>query len=298
MRQPSALALVVGLAAAATPGGLRAQEGEVAATRVQLRDAWISVDAVVLGTYEGVDSTLGPQYHRVQVREVWLGRPTPGPLIFKAPRGVEASPGDETLLMLWDRLNGVTDAYLENARALYGEDAWRRVGPDSIASYLLPFSRYAFAFHKGKLTLRGSSAFPEEVKRSELHDEFLDLEYSLAPKRLFQRSDLVVLAKVSQLDKRNRVIEGISVEYRIGVTFDILELIKGSRPDSLHLDYGSFPRTPRFEQDEEVLLFLTRADDGYFLEQGKRAVFHVRDGMVLETDQPLRPFIQSLLAGG
>jgi len=289
-----ALVAALGLAGLTAPGA-RAQEGEVAATRVQLRDAWMSVDAVVLATYEGVDSTLGPLYHRAQVREVWMGSPAPGPILFKAPRGVEASRGDETLFMLWDRLNGVTDSYLENARERYGEDAWHRIGPDSVASYLLPFSRYAFAFHKGKLTLRGSSAFPEKVKRRELQDEFQDLEYSLLPRQLFQRADLVVHAVVRRLDKRSRVIEGIAVEYRVTVDFGILELVKGSRPDSLRLEYSSFPRTPRFEDGEEVLLFLTRVEDRFILEQGKRAVFHVQDASVVETGQPLREFIKSLL---
>lgn len=279
------------------PTTVEAQPGEVAATQAQLRDAWMSVDAAVLTTYEGVDSTLGPQYHRALVREVWMGSPAPGPIVFKAPRGIEAAPGDETLLMLWDRLNGVTDGYLENARERYGEAAWSRIGPDSIASYLLPFSRYAFAFHKGKLTLRGSSAFPKKIKRGDLKDDLQDLEYSLLPPQLFERTDLVAHAKVHQLDKRSRVIEGIAVEYRVSVDFSILELIKGSRPDSLRLAYGSFPRTPRFEEDEEVVLFLTRVEDRFILEQGKRAVFHVQDGAVAETGQPLREFIKSMVGG-
>ena len=292
MRPPSrssGVPCLLPLLLVAAPGA-----AEVAATRAQLRDAWLSVDVVVLATYDGVDSTLGPAYHACSVREAWLGSVKPGRLLFKAPRGVDAAPGDETLFMLWERLNGATDSYLENSRERLGDAAWAAIGPDSIAAHLLPFARYAFPFQDRKLTLRGTGPFLEKIKQGDLRREFLELEYSLLPAQLFARSDLVLQARVERVDKRRRVIEGVAVEYRVVADFSIVEMWKGERPDSLRLDYSSFPRSPRFDAGEEVILFLVRRDGELILEPGKRAVYHVRDGTVGETGQPLRQFFGSL----
>ncbi len=273
-----------------------AQATEFVATRAQVRDAWLAADAVAFGDYTGVDSSLGPIYHTATVHESWMGQVPSGRLVFKAPRGLEVEPGTQVLLMLWDRLNAATDSYIETARQRYGEDVWTRIGSDSITTYLLPFAQYALPFRDGKIKLRSASMFPEEVKRGDLQREMRELEYTLLPPQLYRRSDLVVHARVQHVDRRNRVIEGVPVELRIYVEFEPIEIIKGSQPDSLKLAYSSFPRSPRFDRDEQVILFLSRADEGFILEQGKRAVFHVRDGTVGETGQPLRTFIQSLHA--
>ncbi|HZM16341.1 MAG TPA: hypothetical protein VFE28_10080 [Candidatus Krumholzibacteria bacterium] len=296
-RRTALAAVATAALTALAPARAAAPSGEVLGTRAQLRDAWLSVDAVVLGIYAGVDSSLGAAYHAATVREVWLGTPAPGRLLFKAPRGINAKPGDETLLMLWDRLNGATDAYLDTARERYGDATGARIGPDSLSGYLLPFPQYAWPLQQGKLRLKGSSAFPEEIKRSELKKEFQELEYTLLPAELYGRSDVVVHARVAAVDKRHRVIEGISVEVRVYVEFEPIEMIKGSQPDSLKLDYGAFPRSPRFVRDEQVILFLKKSGNELILEAGKRAVFHVQQGSIAETGQPLREFFKALRAG-
>jgi hypothetical protein len=277
------------------PGAQKEDEKKIVrATVRQLSDAWLSVDAAVVGTYAGIDSAQGPTYHAFDLEEVWLGSPAPGRLLFKAPRGVGLEPGDEALLMLWDRLNGATDSYLENATRLHGNDAWRLVGPDSLASYLLPFPRYAFRFDGKRIRLRGTSAYRQDMKRSELRGVLLDYELTLLPTALFADSDLVVRARVRSVDKRKREIEKIAVEFRIYVDLEVLGMLKGEPPPELRLDYTSFPRAPRFDVDEEVILFLTQVEDRFFLKQGKRGVYHVIDGAVAETDQPLPEFVKSL----
>ncbi len=286
LSRAASLALAV---CAATPA-----TAQVAAPRAQLRDAWLAVDVVVLGTYEGVDSTLGSAYHACKVHEAWLGNPAAARLLFKAPRGIDVSPGDETLLMLWDRLNAATDSYLETSRERLGEATWTAIGPDSIAPYLLPFSRYAFPLQDGKLTLRGTSPFPENIKRAELKREFLQLEYTLLPAELFRRSDLVLHARVDSVDIRRRVMVGVAVGCRGVAVFSPVEMLMGTRPDSLRLDYVSFPRSPRFTAGEEVILFLVQRGGELILEPGKRGVYHVRAGAVGETGQPVRQFFASL----
>lgn len=267
------------------------------ATLNQVRDAWLAADAVVVGIYAGVDSTLGPLYHVVDVREVWMGNFPGGKLVFKAPRGVYAPKGTEVLLMLWDRLNGATDSYLETARKRYGEESALKIGPDSITNYLLPFAAYAFPFQKGKMLLRGKAAArPEEIKRSDLHRELLELEHSLLPAELYRRADSVVYARVSAIDRRSRVIEDTTLEYHIVVDFEVIDVFKGKTISTLHLDYGSFPRSPRFKENEEVILFLARSGEELYLESGKRCVFHVVQGVVAENDQSLRDFEHSLNA--
>jgi hypothetical protein len=273
-----------------------AEEREVQATLNQVRDAWLAADAVVVGIYAGVDSTFGPLYHVIDVREVWMGTFPGGKLVFKAPRGVYEPKGTEVLLMLWDRLNGATDSYLETARKRYGEESALTIGPDSITNYLLPFAAYAFPFHKGKMLLRGKTSLQEEIKRSDLHRELLDLEHSLLPAELYRRADAVVYARVSAIDRRSMVIEETTLEYHIVVDFEVIDVFKGKTISTLHLDYRSFPRSPRFKENEEVILFLARSGDDLFLESGKRSVFHVVQGVVAENDQPLAEFEHSLHA--
>lgn len=266
----------------------------VRATVRQLRDAWLSVDAAVVGTYTGIDSAAGPIYHGLDLDDVWMGTPATGRLVFKAPRGVGLEPGDEALFMLWDRLNGVTDSYLEKSTRLYGEDTWYRVGPDSLASYLLPFPRYAFRFDGDRIRLRGTSAYRQDMKRSELRGTLLDYELTLLPAAQFGDADLVVRARVRNVDKRKREFEEVAVEFRIYVGLEILGTLKGDPPAELRLDYTSFPRAPRFDVDEEVILFLTLVEERFFLKHGKRSVYHVIDGAVAETGQPFPAFVESL----
>jgi hypothetical protein len=273
-----------------------AQKQEVRATLNQVRDAWLAADAAVVGIYAGVDSALGPLYHVAEVREVWMGNFPGGKLVFKAPRGLNEPKGTEVLLMLWDRLNGATDSYLETARKRYGEETGQRIGPDSITNYLLPFATYAFPFHKGKMVLRGTTSLQEEIKRGDLHRQLLELEHSLLPPELYRRADSVVYARVSAVDHRSRVIEETTIEYHIVVDFEVIDVFKGKSMSTLRLDYGSFPRSPRFKENEEVILFLSRSGDALFLELGKRCVFHVVQGTVAETEQPLRVFTKSLQA--
>ncbi len=266
----------------------------VKATLRQLRDAWISVDAALVGTYAGIDSTLGPIYHALDIDEVWLGTPMSGRLLFKAPRGVGLEPGDDALFMMWDRLNAATDSYLENATRLHGDEAWRLVGPDSLASYLLPFDSYAFPFDGKRMRLRGTSVYSADMKRSELRGALLDYELTLVPSALFEASDLVVRARVAHVDKRKREIEDIAVEFRVYVNFEILGTLKGEPPAELQLDYSSYPRSPRFDVGENVVLFLREVEGRYFLRHGKRDVFHIVDGAVAETGQAFPQFVEAL----
>jgi hypothetical protein len=285
------LLLIALLAAPATA----AQEGEVQATLWQLKDAWLSADAVVVGTYLGPDSSLGSLYHRVEVEHVWMGSPSPGPLLFKAPRGINVEPEREALIVLWDRLNAATDSYLETSTRRYGEGAWVRIGPDSLTGYLLPFKQYAFGFVDGKMVLRGTSVYKQELSRNGLRKELLEYEFTLLPAQLYVDSDVVLHARVAKLEKRSKVIQGVPVEYRIYVDFEALDVVRGELEGALRLEYASFPRSPRFEDDEEVILFLKRSPEGaLYLAHGKRAVYHVIDGSVAESDQPLSEFIKSL----
>lgn len=294
------LAASLGLAVVAAPPGAWAQaaaedsDAPVRATVRQLRDAWLSVDVVVTGTYAGVDSSLGAIYHALDIDEVWMGTPRDGRLWFKAPRGVNLSPGQEGLFMLWDRLNGATDSYLENATRLHGDDAWRLVGPDSLAAYLLPFARYAFRFDGNRIRLRGTGTTRNEMKRSELHGLLLDYELTLLPTAQFEKADLVVRARVRAVDKRKREIDDIAIEFRIHADFEVLGTLKGDPPAALRLEFSSFPRSPRFDVDEEVILFLSEVEEQYFLAKGKRGVYHVVDGVVAETGQPFPEFARSL----
>jgi hypothetical protein len=270
----------------------------VTGTLEQLRDAWLSSDAAVVGIYKGVDSTLGPAYDVVDVAEVWMGSPAPGRLVFKAPRGNRARRGDVALLFLWDRLNAASDSYLDESKRRYGEQAWGKIGPDSSAAYLLPFGTYAYPFDGDKLVLRGISAFPSQYKHDELQRDLEDYEATLQPQKLFERADTVERARVRHVEKATKVSNGIVVEYRIQVRFEPLETWKGAALDSLQIDFASFPRSPRFTQDEEVVLFLARFQDGrLYLDLGKRAVYHIAKGETVETHQPVAEFRKSLQGG-
>jgi len=270
---------------------------EVHATRAQIRDAWVASDAAVFGTYAGVDSALGPAYHVLQVADVWLGTPARGRLVFKAPRGIRVRPGAPGLFFLWDRLAGVTDAYLREARERWGERTLATIGPDSIATYLLPFPAYALAFDGDRLRLRGGGAFRTEVDRAALKDELLDLEIALRPPSLYRTSAAVVRARVAHVEEIAKTQSGVLVELRIAARMRRLETYKGAVPDSLALEYPSFPRAPRFREGEEVILFLGRGAAGPYLEHGKRAVFHVENGAVVETGRPLAAFVQDARGG-
>ena len=132
----------------------------VQGSRESLNDAWLATDAVVVGTYRGVDSTLGPAYHVVDVDQVWTGTPARGRLVFKAPRGMRGERGTRTLLFLWDRLAGAPDGFLEESKARYGDKVWTpRSARIRCRAYLLPFPSYSYPFEKEKLVLRGQSAF-------------------------------------------------------------------------------------------------------------------------------------------
>jgi hypothetical protein len=263
-------------------------------SREALGDAWLSSDAVVTGTYRGVDSTLGPAYHVVDVTDVWMGTPARGRLVFKAPRGMRGDPGTQTLLFFWDRLAGAPDGFLEESKARYGDKVWAKIGPDSLASYLLPFPSYSYPYEKNKMVLRGQSAFLTEIPMSNLKDDMLAIEEKLQPPNLYKQADLVVRARVEKVVQQPRVEYGAVVERRVYVAFRKLETVKGTAPDTLGLRYPSVPRAPRFKQDSEVILFLGRTAEGFLLPQGKRCVLHVEKGEVLETGRPLSEFLKSL----
>lgn len=271
-----------------------AESRPVRGSRSQLREAWLASDAAVVCAYLGTDSTLGPRYHRAMVQDVWLGTPVRGPFVFKAPRGIRAETGGTVLLFLWDRLAGAFDAYLDESRRRHGEHVWEEIGPDSITAYVLPFLSYAYAFEKDELRLRGTSAFPIKIPRQALRDELGKFEAELQPVKLFRNADLCVRARVAGVQVDPRLQDDVVVERKVRARFEILEAYGGTPPDSLHLEYVSFPRAPRFTQGEEVLLFLAREADRFYFRHGKRSVLHLQQGEVLETGQPLSEFIEAL----
>jgi hypothetical protein len=266
----------------------------VRGTEAQLRDAWLSSDAVVVGTYAGIDSALGPQYHVLQAAEVWLGSPAAGRLVFKAPRGMRGRRGDTIMLLLWDRLGGAPNSYLEESKARWGEALWQRIGPDSVASYLLPFPAYAFPLENDGLVLRGGGAFPKRVSRGDLKKQLLDYMWTLLPQNLYQSADVVVRARVRDVSVTARKNEDIVVDYRVDADLQAVEALKGQAPRPLRLQFASFPRSPRFEKGEEVILFLARGEAGLYLPHGKRSVYHVQQGEVLETGRPLSEFVKQI----
>jgi len=270
------------------------QPAGIQGSREGLLEAWIAADAAVVGTYRGVDSTRGPVYHRLEVEEVWMGRPERGLLHFKAPRGMRGEPGARSLLFFWDQLAGAPDGFLEESKARYGEQVAVKIGPDSLCSYLLPFPRWSYPFEKNKLVLRGQSAFLTEIPLAKLREELLQQEEQLQPANVYKRADVVMRAQVKRVVQQPRVEYGAVVERRVYASFQRLDTIKGAAPDTLGMRYLSVPRSPRFDSGEEVILFLTRGAEGLFLAQGKRAVLHVEHGTVLEAGKPLAAFLAEL----
>ena len=260
----------------------------------QLFEAWLASDAAVLATYRGVDSTLGSVYHVADIETVWSGSPVPGRVVFKAPRGIRAKPGDRALLMLWERLAGAPDSYIEESRARYGDKLWPTIGPDSITTYLLPFAAYAYRFDGAKLFLRGGSAFPVEITVDALAKDFAKWETEYEPRALFGRATVIARARVQRVQILARTEHGIITQRQVEATLQRLENIKGVAPDPLHLAFPSFPRSPRFREKEEVIVFLTQGPNGLYLEFGKRGVFHVEHNAVLETGQTVGEFNKAL----
>ena len=261
-----------------------------------VKEAWLASDAVVYGIYRGESATAGPAYHQIDVDETWMGTPSPGPVLFKAPRGIKAKPGDQVLLMFWDELNGATHAYLEKGQRNYGAALWETIGPDSITTYLLPFSRFAFFFEKGKIDLRGTDMFGDPVKKRDLRRDLVEFEESLQPNAQFQTALAVVECEVEEREFKIYEVDDIPVEHRIFVQFRTGVVYKGEVPDMFSFEYGSFPRSPRFEKGDSVLLFLGQREDAWYLIHGKRGVFHVENGQVLELGQPLREFLKAMNA--
>jgi len=266
----------------------------VRGSRDALRDAWLASDAAVFGTYHGVDSTLGSRYHVLEVADVWMGTPSRGRLVFKAPRGIRLRAGQDGLVLLWDRLAGATDAYLQEMQERHGDGLWAVAGPDSITPYLLPFGAYSYGFDGERLRLRGTSPFPTEIQRSELEQEMLDFESELLPENLYRSAETVLRAKVQAARLQPRREGDVLIELRVAATFDVEEIYKGAGLDTLRLEFASRPRAPRFRADEVVVLFLARGEGGLRLAQGKRAVFHVVEGEVLEAGQPLAAFVKRM----
>lgn len=260
----------------------------------QVKEAWLAADAVVYGEYEGVDAEAGPAYHRIDVDEVWFGSPSRGPVLFKAPRGIQAEPGDQVLLMLWDELNGSTHAFLEKSRRIYGEELWKTIGPDSITTYLLPFSRFAFVFDDGRIDLGGTNIFGNRVRKRDLREDINAFESEMRPAVQFQNSEVVVQATVTKRDFKIFEVEDVPVELRVHVDFRRQEAYKGDVEETFSIEYGSFPRSPRFEAGETVLMFLSRRADSLILPFGKRSLVHIGDGQVLETGQPLREYLKAM----
>ena len=293
-------AAVIAAAAALAPAPLLAMQRDVApergvsGTRQQLFEAWLATDAMVLGTYAGIDSGLGGagRYHVAHVEHVWSGSPASGRLVFKAPRGVRARPGDRCVLLFWDRLAGAPDSYLEEAKARYGEGIWDAVGHDSLAAYLLPFTNYAYPLDGDRLLLRGRSPFPTTVSLDALGRDVAAWEADHTPARLFARAAVVVRARVDRADLEPRTQHGIVAEWRVDSAFTVLETYKGTAPEPLALRFISFPRAPRLRAGEELILFLARNDAGLYLAAGKRAVLHVEGGEVVEAARPLPEFLK------
>jgi hypothetical protein len=271
----------------ATPPPKSKRPPEVRGTRDQLFDAWLACDAAVVGVYRGVDSTRGGDYHRLDVEDPWLGTPARGAILFKAPRGIRAQPGDRGLFFLWERLAGASDGFLEESKARYGNDVWHRIGPDSLAAYLLPFPSYAWRFDGDNLQLRGHSPFPTKVPVDKLRAQLLDYEATLQPAKLYTRADLVVRARADTVAIVTRSEHGTVLERSVVARLRPLETYKGSAPENLSLRFISFPRSPRFKTGDEVIVFLKNGAEGPYFEAGKRDVLHVVGGEVLEAGRPL-----------
>jgi hypothetical protein len=271
-----------------------APERGVAGTRQQLFEGWLAADAMVLARYVGIDSSLGgpARYHVATVERVWSGSPTAGRLVFKAPRGVRVRPGDRSVLLLWDRLAGAPDSYLEEAKSRYGETVWAAIGHDSLAAYLLPFANYAYPLDGDELVLRGRSPFPTRISLDALGRDVAAWETDHTPARLFARAAVAARVRVESSQVQPRVQHGIVAEWRVDATLTVLETFKGTPPEPLALRFISFPRAPRLRAGEELILFLARNEAGLYLAAGKRGVFHVVAGEVVEAARPLPEFVK------
>jgi hypothetical protein len=279
-----------------TPGATAAppaSEG-IRGTRQGIFDAWLAADAAVVGTYRGVDSTLGPIYHILEVEDVWMGTPAKGRLVFKAPRGVRVTRGGKALFFLWDRLAGASDSFIEESKAREGDNLWHEIGPDSLAIYLVPFGAWTYAFSGDEIVLRGQSAFPTKLSLFALRKDLLDYEASLRPEKLYARAATVVHARVVRVELAPRMSHGIVIERWVRAEMAKIATLKGQAPDTLQLRFLSFPRAPRFRPQEEVVLLLARGPEGLYLDQGKRSVLHVVKGEVLEVSRPLSEFVKSV----
>jgi hypothetical protein len=168
------------------------------------------------------------------------------------------------------------------------------IGPDSVTTYLLPFSGYAFYFEKGKIDLRGTNMFGDPVKKRDLRRALVDFEETLQPHGQFQTAVVVVECEVEERDFKIYEVEDVPVEHRVFVQFRTGVVYKGDIPETFSLEYGSFPRSPRFEKGDSVLLFLGQRENAWYLIHGKRGVFHIENGQVLEVGQPLREFLKAL----
>lgn len=269
-----------------------APERGVTGTRPQIFEAWLATDASVIGRYGGVDSTLGPRYHTVEVERVWAGSPARGRLVFKAPRGIRVRPGDRMLLHLWERLSGAPDSYLEEAKARWGERVWDAIGHDSLAAYLLPFATYAYPLDDDRLVLRGRGLFTDKIKVADLQRDFEAWGLEHAPQKLYAAATAVIRARVAEVAIVPRTQHGIVAEWRVQSRLDIVETYKGAVENPLAFEFISFPRSPRLLQGDEVILFLSRIESAWVLPAGKRDVFHVEGGAVVESGQPLSEFIK------
>jgi hypothetical protein len=105
---------------------------------------------------------------------------------------------------------------------------------------------------------------------------------------------VVVEATVVKRDFKIYQVEDVPVEQRVLVEFHRLAVHKGTIPDPFSFEFGSFPRSPRFEEGETVLMFLSKRGDSWFLPFGKRSLVHVEGGQVLETGQPLREYLKGM----
>lgn len=278
------------------PAAGAAPPADVRGTRQGVFDAWLAADAAVVGTYGGIDSTLGPLYHVLEVEDVWMGTPARGRLAFKAPRRVRGTRGTKVLAFLWDRLAGASDSFLEESKARAGDDVWRRIGPDSVALYLLPFASWSYPLTGDELVLQGQSPFPTKIPVLALRKDLLEYEATLRPEKLFAQAAAVVHARVDRVEITPRMAHGVVVERWVLAELAPLAVFKGQVPDPLQLRFLSFPRAPRFRAKDEVLVLLARGPEGLYLDQGKRSVLHVVNGEVLEVGRPLAEFVKS--AGG
>jgi hypothetical protein len=196
------------------------------------------------------------------------------------------------LLQLWERLAAAPDSYLEEAKARWGDGVWQAIGHDSIAAYLLPFPTYAYPLDGDQLVLRGRGAFSTKIKLIDLQRDFEAWPQDHAPPKLYAAAGAVIRARVAEVAVVPRMQHGIVAEWRIRSRLEILETYKGEVDNPLAFDFSSFPRSPRLLQGDEIILFLSRLESSWYLPAGKRGVFHVEAGAVVESGRPLSEFVK------